>query len=94
MSNDNAVVMDRILQALNFEMHQQLENYRRQLDEASIKAQQLESMVQGQESQITALKDELSATKAEKAEVEKERELLTEACAPPVSTCKRWRHSC
>ena len=25
MSNDNAIVMDRILQALNFEMHQQLE---------------------------------------------------------------------
>ena len=47
MGSDNAAVMDRILQALNSEMHQRLENYRQELDEANAKAQELESTVQG-----------------------------------------------
>ena len=81
MGSDNATVMDRILQALNSEMHQRLENYRRELDEANAKAQELKSTVQGQERQITALKDELSAIKAAKSVVEKERDILTEECA-------------
>ena len=58
-SSDNSLVMDRILQALNAEMHQQLAATRQQLDEAQAATQRLESVVQRQELEINTLKQEM-----------------------------------
>ena len=81
ISSDNSLVMDRILQALNAEMHQQLAATRQQLGEAQAATQRLESVVQRQELEINTLKQELDEALEAKLEVVKERDLLAEACA-------------